>query len=631
MDPGGGHVLFNENLAPQSSIKLNQAQSSSIKLNQAQSGFSLIEVMIAIAISMGVMYGLASVIIFNARATKSTELSGEFNLLVSTIQTIINKEASCQALFNGINFTATTAGEIKPVISASPLMFHGSEIAKEGSPATGLKVTKIVFDKIIDNTLPDVTISGITSKHYLANLHLETEKMITGGAIGGNQLSANFPVSLLVSANKVTGCYGEGTVAENPSKTCTTIGGAYANGACTFPTVVTPSTASCTANNLGAFRYSKATDLVEYCSSTGWRTVGGVATPGQCNNAVSGGCTAGSIISDNSQVSCGTTRYWKCSGDNGGATSAQCSYANAACSAGQCGSSVGSCNVGTPTGDNAQSSCNTSRTWYCTAAGGSSGLCAVYNGNCPAQAAAVDCKGEWSTCAKPCGPENQTFVVRQFAQNGGATCSPYTDGMSRDCGNPSCPPVPFTWYASELSPCSNHCTSKLTAAQKTKTFQTRTTVQCQQGTTVVLDANCDKNTKPALKVTGCTDDSECPVNCSGKYEDCDAPPKNDSSCATAGTRSYTIYTYPEYGGKACPAASIACTIKRPGYYCPAGYTWSTVCSKYGGGSPNTGGRTDTNVLCVTGTSTSKAKECTNVKFIYDYFTLSSPAAYQACP
>ncbi|MGZ3784978.1 MAG: hypothetical protein ACXWQX_15990 [Bdellovibrio sp.] len=112
----------------------------------------------------------------------------------------------------------------------------------------------------------------------------------------------------------------------------------------------------------------------------------GCPIAGSCNNGTPLGCSTGSYFSDNGQTSCGTTRTWYCSGQNGGANSGQCSYSYAACPI------AGSCNNGTPLGcatgsyfsDNGQTSCGTSRTWYCSGqnGGASSGQCSYSNPAC---------------------------------------------------------------------------------------------------------------------------------------------------------------------------------------------------------------------------------------------------------
>jgi Tfp pilus assembly protein PilV len=220
--------------------------------HKSQTGFSLIEVMVAIAISMGLLYGVASMMIFNARAAKSAELTGDFNSLVSMTQAIINNETSCKAVFKDKSFTATVLGEIKPVISLGSLELNGIKFAEIDKPTTGLKVTKIEFDKI-DNVLPDVTIAGVVNQQYMVNLHLETQKIMAGemGAIGGSQKNANFKISVLVNANKITACYGGNSITESVSQTCTAMGGTLTAGVCTLPATITASAANrtCAAGN----------------------------------------------------------------------------------------------------------------------------------------------------------------------------------------------------------------------------------------------------------------------------------------------------------------------------------------------------------------------------------------------
>jgi hypothetical protein len=470
--------------------------------------------MVAIAISMGLLYGVASMMLFNARAAKSAELSGDFNSLVSTIQTIINNESSCKKVFAGKGFTSTVLGKIEPAISLSSLELNGLKIAEVGLPTTGLKITKIEFDKI-ENVLPDVTIAGVLNKQYMINLHLEAQKIMSGevSAIGGSQKTANFKFSILVDLGKVTGCYGDNSITESVSQTCVAMGGTFTNGACNLTPKVNASTV-CNASNLGAFRYSATKDSVEYCSSTGWKSVGGALVDGKCNNAVTGGCIAGSPIEDNADSSCSSTRTWKCAGENGGATSPLCSFSNTPCPGGVCGSSAGSCITGTPINDTANNNCGQTRAWNCTTKGGTSGQCTYSNAACPPSADPVPCIGSWSGCSTTCGPGTQKFIITQTAQNNGAACS-YADGTTRDCSpaNSACP-IP-AWNESGWSDCMYpkfpypNGTAWVTCSDAYGAGSQSQTVKCVQGSVVLLDAECLKTAPKPAELRACKNNSGC--------------------------------------------------------------------------------------------------------------------------
>ncbi len=121
------------------------------------------------------------------------------------------------------------------------------------------------------------------------------------------------------------------------------------------------------------------------------------AVNGICS-VTSGVCNAGSIIGDNGQTSCGTTRTWSCQGLNGGLNSGSCSYVNSACPVnGVCSASSGICSAGILIGDNGQTSCGTTRTWTCQGqyGGSNSGTCSYTNTPCPIN-------GECSTSSGVC-------------------------------------------------------------------------------------------------------------------------------------------------------------------------------------------------------------------------------------
>lgn len=115
------------------------------------------------------------------------------------------------------------------------------------------------------------------------------------------------------------------------------------------------------------------------------------AVNGLCDNGTPLGCSLGTAISDNVQTACGTTRSWVCQGSGGGSNSGTCNYANPACPPaavnGTCnnGTPLG-CANGTPTSDNGQTACGTTRSWICQGSGGGSdsGACNYANPACPA-------------------------------------------------------------------------------------------------------------------------------------------------------------------------------------------------------------------------------------------------------
>lgn len=165
---------------------------------------------------------------------------------------------------------------------------------------------------------------------------------------------------------------------------------------------------------------------------------------GSCNNATPGGCLAGSLIQDNNQTTCGTTRNWYCSGQNGGANSSQCSYPNASCAqpiAGVCNNSMAlGCSAGNVVSDNGATACGTTRTWSCTGqnGGSNSSQCSLAN-----QACAQPINGACSSTAGQCASGSVVGDNYQTAcgTTRNWTCSGLNNGSNAPCSlaNSSCP------------------------------------------------------------------------------------------------------------------------------------------------------------------------------------------------
>jgi len=106
-----------------------------------------------------------------------------------------------------------------------------------------------------------------------------------------------------------------------------------------------------------------------------------------CNNSVGWGCSVGTVSWTNNTSTCGTIATWKCLGVNGGAASAQCSYTNSACPVkGACNNTTRWwCSTGTVSWTNNTSTCGTTATWLCSGVNGgaSSAQCSYTNAACP--------------------------------------------------------------------------------------------------------------------------------------------------------------------------------------------------------------------------------------------------------
>lgn len=110
--------------------------------------------------------------------------------------------------------------------------------------------------------------------------------------------------------------------------------GGGCNGA--FPATANGATSSPATTNTNTAYTGTATAV---CSNGTLTASGSCVATGQvdgaCDNGTAGACVAGTPSGDNGETACGTTRSWTCNGANGGAN-ASCSKSNAACLPNNC-------------------------------------------------------------------------------------------------------------------------------------------------------------------------------------------------------------------------------------------------------------------------------------------------------
>ncbi len=128
---------------------------------------------------------------------------------------------------------------------------------------------------------------------------------------------------------------------------------------------------------------------------------------GACSTSP-GLCTSGTAADDNAETACDTTRTWKCNGLFGG-TPASCARSNGACNVnGVCGSLPNTCTTGTVTGSNGMTGCGTTTTWTCTGNGsGTSASCSYTNVSCTVNGSCGSTAGSCATGTK-INDNNQT-------------------------------------------------------------------------------------------------------------------------------------------------------------------------------------------------------------------------------
>ncbi|MBS1969802.1 MAG: prepilin-type N-terminal cleavage/methylation domain-containing protein [Bdellovibrionales bacterium] len=226
-------------------------------MSKKQQGFSLLEVMVALAVVSFLSFTVLQLIFTNLKATKAVELAASLDNLTTEVSMALKDPAVCQS--NLANFATTTLpspleggaiGLTQVTLPAmtKPLVINNASLANEPS-------TKIALS--ID------TIKQITTVSYLANINFNLDK--GQGFLGARNIVRRIPIALTLASagGEVTGCSTFGTTAGG-----TTPGG---SGSSTTPAEICallgqaldPKTGLCAGAN------EKEVTLEKVCASVG--------------------------------------------------------------------------------------------------------------------------------------------------------------------------------------------------------------------------------------------------------------------------------------------------------------------------------------------------------------------------
>ena len=172
-------------------------------------GFTLVEVLVAMSVSIIVILGFTTAMNFSARTAQSAKAVTDFNSLVSTLQVALSNSSNCQTIFGGLNLNSTPAvpSAISPVQTVSPLKTQGSTgavLAQVGPTGSTLNITNLEFNYVSPLT---------ATNQYLVTLHLAAQKVVGGqGSVGSQTLTHDFQISVTIDpaqSNKIIACSGQ--------------------------------------------------------------------------------------------------------------------------------------------------------------------------------------------------------------------------------------------------------------------------------------------------------------------------------------------------------------------------------------------------------------------------------------
>ncbi len=187
-----------------------------------QQGMSILEILLASALGIGMMTAVTQVLITTHRSASGVKGELDFNTLSNTIETILNNPNTCAAMFGGRPFklppgtlpnplppSLPDAGyPIHPPISFAQLTVNTKTIvASHQQLGSNLKVTSIEFDY--------VSPLNLATNQYMATLTFHADKEVgAGGAIGMKNVTKSFSVILTIDPNNqnIINCSGSSSL-----------------------------------------------------------------------------------------------------------------------------------------------------------------------------------------------------------------------------------------------------------------------------------------------------------------------------------------------------------------------------------------------------------------------------------
>jgi prepilin-type N-terminal cleavage/methylation domain-containing protein len=180
-------------------------------VTKSQNGFSLLEVMVGMAVAAVLTYVISQMLVNSGKQATAIQSKGDFNSFTNQLQGTLNNTATCLAAINPskkLEFTLSPAGTFVAPSTNNPLPINttlsvggvnygtaaGAVNTFGGNSPTSKKALKITQLQITSFTSAGTT----NPAQYVASLALTVDRSIGDGATatGGNTLTKNFNLIL---------------------------------------------------------------------------------------------------------------------------------------------------------------------------------------------------------------------------------------------------------------------------------------------------------------------------------------------------------------------------------------------------------------------------------------------------
>jgi prepilin-type N-terminal cleavage/methylation domain-containing protein len=172
---------------------------------RGQAGFSLVEVLIALALVGGLSLGIASVVDMSVKAERTAAMSADHLELINVIRQIMSVPSSCTANLGLLPLDTTPPHSPGPVtiMYTKPDLAHAG-VAVKDKPI----VTNGRYGKIRVNRMEILPYADLTSDVWLVKVRVIGEK--TGSFLGGKDLigEVSAQVRIDVASKKILQCLG---------------------------------------------------------------------------------------------------------------------------------------------------------------------------------------------------------------------------------------------------------------------------------------------------------------------------------------------------------------------------------------------------------------------------------------
>jgi hypothetical protein len=176
------------------------------------SGFSLIQALVAVGISAGIILTVASFVHQAAIAQKSLQTSQAFNDMISVVQMSIDSFDACTYNFGAPSpgFNAVTLPPVGGEVEVALLQYDPANPLRPRTQAQPLTKKPDGTDLDLGLSVTGTklrTISQLRPGHWVARVTVTARKI--GSAIGSPEVTQSFPLYIFTDGfNKVTNCFG---------------------------------------------------------------------------------------------------------------------------------------------------------------------------------------------------------------------------------------------------------------------------------------------------------------------------------------------------------------------------------------------------------------------------------------